>query len=294
MGIAIYEIPEIGGLAPVQRREFARWLRSVVARDKTISAPELRRALASSSYAGCVQPEDLVSIGWLGIRDGALHADTYARRIAAGAVDGERMSEAEAVALALKVRDRISERNGEMCGVRIVRAVLYGSAVRSVGNLKADIGDLDLALELEVSARTAEKLAIWPEDSRWRTALALSGWDKVLMEGDDRVTLAGSLTKVLQLFNRQLNGLDIPADGRMPCLVTLWESVTVRKSADCGPARPSGWAGSVPALVSVAASEVQGLPDALMDTLQFLEASSKEHERASRMADAAARWRSGL
>lgn len=287
MGIALSEIPEIGGLDPVQRRELARWLRSVVARDKTISALQLRRALDSSSYAGRVQPEDLVGIGWLGIRDGALHADTYARRIAAGAVDGERMSDAEAVALAIKVRDRISERNGELCGVRIVRAVLYGSAVRSVGNLKADIGDLDLALELEVSARAAEKLAIWPEETRWRVALALSGWDKVLMEGDDRVTLAGSLTKVLQLFNRQLNSLDIPADGRMPCLVTLWESVTVRKSADCGSASLS-----VPALVSAAASDVQRIPEALMHTLQFLEGSSMEHERARRMADAAARWSS--
>lgn len=101
--------------------------------------------------------------------------------------------------------------------------VLYGSAIRSEGNLRPDIGDLDLALEIQVvNNALLDDIKAAAMDQQWRTAVQRAGLDTHLMQGDDRITVAGSLLKVLTLFERQTRGLDVPEDGRKPCTYILW------------------------------------------------------------------------
>lgn len=222
MGIALSEIPAVGTLLPAERRELARWLRTQVARNDVITPGRLQAALDASPFAP-VSCAELVAIGWLVEAPEGLNADTYARRIAAGAVDGERMSPAQAHALALAVSDRVAQVEGVLGGVRINCLALYGSAVRNVSNTKPDIGDLDLAIDIEVFDQVlSARLESMPPAQRWRTAIVDSGWAEYLMQGDDRITLAGSLARVLTLFNRQVNRLDLPDDGHMPAMLTLW------------------------------------------------------------------------
>lgn len=227
MGLAIHEIPLVADLAPVQRRDLARWLRSVVPRGEVREETQLQQALDTSVFAGRVRVADLVAVQWLQALDRGYHADTYARRIAAGAVDGSRMTLQEAFELAQTVRER-ARTWAHQPGARALalrRLVLYGSAVRSEGNLKNDIGDLDLALELHVECQElASCLRALPVDQQWRVAVQRVGLDQHLMQGDDRVTVAGSLSKVLTLFERQTRGLDLPEDGRKPCAYVLWTS----------------------------------------------------------------------
>lgn len=274
MGIALSEIPAIGSLLPAERRELARWLRSQVARGAAIAQVDLQAALDASPFAP-VTCEALVAVGWLEQTDGELTADTYARRIAAGAVDGERMTLGQAGALAAAVSDRVQQVRGEMGGVRITAVVLYGSAVRTVGNAKPDIGDLDLALEIEVTdASLAARLQQLPPAQRWREAVVVSGWAAQLMQGDDRITLAGSLARVLALFNRQLHGIDVPADGRAPAALAIWT-----RSASTPPA-------CVPPLDAGSFDELNRCPDALRQTLAYLEAQTiAKQARAKYISD---------
>lgn len=278
MGISMQDIPAIGDLAPAERRDLARWLRKPIVRGTTIQEAALEAALKSAGYLGqAVSVARLVALGWLIKDESGLSADTYERRIAAGAVDGARMSVEDAANLVVSVRTRIAKVKGTLGGVALLRAVLYGSAVRSHGNLKPDIGDLDLALEIEVQDEAlALTLAQLPAEQQWRAAIVQSGWASALMQGDDRITLAGSLSRVLQLFNRQLNGLDIPDDGRMPCLITVWAR------------EPGGGSlGRVPDLVATDEPETSACPAALTETLLYLEKTSlAEHERARRMTRA--------
>lgn len=260
MGIALSEIPAVGTLLPAERRELARWLRSQVVRGVTITAPALQAALDASPFTP-VNCAALLAIGWLEYTPAGLTADTYARRIAAGAVDGERMTLGQAGALAAAVSDRVQQVQGEMGGVRITAVVLYGSAVRSVGNTKPDIGDLDLALEIEVTdSSLAERLQQMPPAQRWRAAVVVSGWAAQLMQGDDRITLAGSLARVLALLNRQLHGIDVPADGRAPAALAIWTRSTGTP--------PTG----LPPLTSSSFDELTRCPAALRQTLLYLEA----------------------
>lgn len=274
MGIALSEIPAVGSLLPAERRELARWLRTQVARNDVINPGRLQAALDASPFAP-VSCAELVAIGWLVETPEGLNADTYARRIAAGAVDGERMSLLQAGTLAAAVRSRALSASGLLGGVQLVSVVLYGSAVRSVGNTKHDIGDLDLALEIDVvDADLAERLQAVPPAQRWRAAIVESGWADHLMQGDDRITLAGSLARVLALFNRQLHGLDIPADGRLPSMVTLW----ARESAGPAPA-------ARPHLVDEAFDELGPCPAALRASLPYIEAQTlATQERAQQLA----------
>jgi hypothetical protein len=174
------------------------------------------------------------------------------------------MTLGQAGELAAAVRDRVEMAHGHLGGVRIVAVVLYGSAVRSVGNTKPDIGDLDLAIEIEVvDPDLADRLQAVPPAQRWREAIVTSGWAVQLMQGDDRITLAGSLARVLALFNRQLNGLDIPEDGRMPAALTIWP----RSPRAAAPV-------DRPALVDVAYDELARCPCDLRQTLPYLEAQT--------------------
>lgn len=260
MGIALSEIPAIGSLLPAERRELARWLRSQVARGAAIAPADLQVALDASAFAP-TQCAQLVAIGWLEETADGLTADTYARRIAAGAVDGERMTLGQAGALAVAVSDRVQQHRGEMGGVRIIAVVLYGSAVRSMGNTKPDIGDLDLAVEIDVTdVELVERLQHMPPAQRWREAMVVSGWAEHLMQGDDRITLAGSLARVLALFNRQLHGIDVPADGRAPAALTLWTR-TIRLSPE-----------RLPVLHADSYDELVPCPAALRTTLDYVEA----------------------
>lgn len=275
MGIALSEIPAVGTLLPAERRELARWLRSQVARAAVIEPARLQAALDASAFAP-VTCAALVAVGWLEETSGGLSADTYARRIAAGAVDGARMTLGQAGELACAVRDRVELAHGVLGGVRIVSVVLYGSAVRSVGNTKPDIGDIDLAIEIEVlDPDLLDPLQAVPPAQRWREAIVTSGWAEHLMHGDDRITLAGSLARVLALFNRQLNGLDIPDDGRMPAALSIWPR-----------ARRVAAPGANPALVDVAYDELARCPAELRQTLPFLEAVTVATQaRAEYIAD---------
>jgi len=272
MGIALSEIPAVGTLLPAERRELARWLRSQVARGAIIEQAGLQAALDASPFA--VTCAALVAVGWLVETPEGLSADTYARRIAAGAVDGERMSLLQASTLAAAVRSRALSHSGLRGGVQLVSVVLYGSAVRSVGNTKPDIGDLDLALEIDVvDPDLAERLQAVPPAQRWRAAIVESGWANYLMQGDDRITLAGSLARVLGLFNRQLHGLDIPADGRLPSMVTLWAHEGANPApADCPP------------LFDDAFDELVPCPAALRASLPYIEAQTLgTQERAQQL-----------
>lgn len=223
MGIGLADIPRIGELEPSARRELARWLRTPFARGSSLSPDVANASLAASPWAPHATLDRLLAVGWLEPSPGGYHADTYARRIAAGAVGGARMSVAQAHALARTVAVRIAAASTNHPDVRIVRAVVYGSAVRDKGNLLDDIGDLDIALELSVESPWLEqRLRAVPEPQRWRQALRWSGLETAIMQGDDRVTLAGSLARVLDLFWKQVNGRDIPADGRKPALICIW------------------------------------------------------------------------
>lgn len=88
MGLAIHEIPLVGTLDPRERRELARWLRTVVPRGERTTLSALAKALSSSAYAHRVTVEQLLSVQWLELDADGYNVDTYARRIAAGAVDG--------------------------------------------------------------------------------------------------------------------------------------------------------------------------------------------------------------
>jgi hypothetical protein len=274
MGIALSEIPAVGTLLPAERRELARWLRSQVARGAVIDRARLQDALDASAFA-LVTVGELVAVEWLAESASGLSADTYARRVAAGAVDGDRMTLGQAGALAVAVSDRVQQVRGELGGVRIIAAVLYGSAVRSVGNTKPDIGDLDLALEIEVTdAGLLERLQVVPPAQRWREAIVVSGWAEHLMQGDDRITLAGSLARVLALFNRQLHGFDVPADGRAPAALTLWT-----RSTRTAPK-------SLPALDAGTPDELAPCPAQLRETLAYLEGQTvRTQARAEYIAD---------
>lgn len=262
MGIALSEIPAVGSLLPAERRELARWLRSQVARGAAMEAQRLQAALDASPFAP-VTCEALVAVGWLADTGAGLTADTYARRIAAGAVDGQRMTLGQAGALAVAVSDRVQQVRGDLGGVRIIAVVLYGSAVRSTGNTKPDIGDLDIALEIDVTdVELAERLQLVPPEQRWREAIVVSGWAEHLMQGDDRITLAGSLSRVLALFNRQLHGIDIPEDGRAPAALSLWTR-RIRLAPE-----------SMPVLNRVDYDELAPCPQELRGTLDYLEAQT--------------------
>jgi len=223
MGISLRDLPKIGQLSPAQCRNLARGLRTIVPKGRPVPRADVEAGLAGSSYAPDATLERLLELGWLEEAGPVLHADTYARRVAAGAVDGERMTLEQAAELAQLVRERAQTWSaGPQSDIELRRVVLYGSAVRDVGNLHADIGDLDLALELQVSGPLLASLEELEPAQRWRAAVERTGLAEHLMQGDDRITLAGSLAKVLALFNRQLHGLDIPADGRLPCAIVLW------------------------------------------------------------------------
>ena len=240
MGIALSDIPAVGTLLPAERRDLARWLRTHVARGARIQPAVLQAALDESPYAP-VRCAELVSVGWLLETPEGLHADTYERRVAAGAVDGTRMSPAQVHELARDVAGRVAQLSGLLGGVRINCLALYGSAVRSSGNTKPDVGDLDLAIDIDVlDPALTERLTAVSPAQRWREAIVESGWAEHLMQGDDRITLAGSLARVLALFNRQVNRLDIPADGRLPALLTLWSRGTLGAQQTSPPALTEG------------------------------------------------------
>lgn len=281
MGKSLSELPHIGNLSPREARELARWLRTLIPRGETVTLRALREGLSASAFAAA-PPKDIVDAGWLKImNDGSFSADTYDRRLAAGAVDGSRMTFDEAAALVEEVRARVTRIDGYKGRVKILRVVLYGSAARSTGNMKPDIGDLDLAIEIEVcNEQLYLELGDLPEEQQWRAAIERSGWDKVLMEGDDRVTVAGSLTRVLTLFNRQLHGLDLPPTEQRPCLVTIWQH------PDAASAPPAST--EVPALWRplVEDDELVGCQDGLLETLAFIEHRSiQEEERAQAISD---------
>lgn len=230
MGIALHEIPQIGALTPVDRRNLARGLREVLPRGVKKSFDDVAAWLATGPWATEATIARLLEIGWLEPDDDRLHADTMERRFAAGAVDGSRMSFAAAADLAVAVRNRIAAVKGEFGGVRLVRAVLYGSAIRSFGNARPDVGDLDLAFEVEVtSPQLQAALARYPAADQWRKAMETSGWTDLLMAGDDRVTVAGSAAKVLDLFWDQLHGRQLMEDRRPPALLRIWEHPTAEQ-----------------------------------------------------------------
>jgi predicted nucleotidyltransferase len=281
MGMSLSELPRIGNLHPREARELARWLRMLIPRGETVSIRTLRVGLEASAFASAPHT-DLVKAGWLTVTpEGRYSADTYERRLAAGAVDGRRMSFDEAAALVDEVRARVARFDGYKGRVKILRVVLYGSAVRSVGNVKPDIGDLDLAVEIDVTSDGLyQEYFSLPDDRQWRTAIERAGWDKVLMQGDDRITVAGSLTRVLTLFNRQLHGLDLPPTDQTPCLVTIWQHPDA-------PATPAASA-SAPALWQPATEmdELVPCPERLLETLAYIENRSVQHqERAKAIAD---------
>ena len=272
MGISLCEIPRIGELEPSACRELARWLRIPFARGVALSRDAAAQALAVSAWSPHATLERLLAVGWLEPSPGGCHADTYARRIAAGAVDGARMSVAQAHVLARTVAGRIAAAGTCRPDVRIVRAIVYGSAVRDKGNLLADIGDLDIALELSVESPWLEqRLRAVPEPQRWRQALRWSGLETALMQGDDRVTLAGSISTVLDLFWGQVNGRNLPADGRLPALVCIWPPSRVR---DHDTRFPGGTADRLP-------GDLDPLPPWHLALLACLEARTlAENERA--------------
>lgn len=269
VGLSTADIPEVGGLTPLERRALARWLRTVLERGQARSDEEVCAALEQAGYAPRVSVAALEALGWLERSAAGLHADTFKRRLAAGAVAAtRRMSEQEAYALADVVRLRAAA--WENAGVparplRLLRVVLYGSAVRSLGNLKPDVGDLDLALEVQVDApELRTQLLKAPPAQRWRRAVELSGLSDWLMQGDDRITVAGSLHKVLSLFERQSRGLDLPADGREPCAVVLWEHPSYAGLARAS--RPSDWGGDKE-MVALAPQDCAFLPALCKQTL---------------------------
>lgn len=277
MGISLFDIPVVADLAPAERRDLARWIRSVLPRGALCPEEDLTAMLDKSPFAGRVALSHLIAVGWLENKYGFFHADTYARRVAAGAVAGLRMSLDEAADLAgvVGARAQAWHETGAR-SVRLLRVVLYGSAVRDQGNLQPDIGDLDLALEIQVDDSLRTELHGLPVGQRWRAAVESSGLADHMMQGDDRVTLAGSLARVLRLFNRQMHGLDIPADGRSPSAVVLW-------------ACPGH---SLPALRGVPSLMPDGFDDELapcsvemLQTLTSLQARTFiAHSRAHRMA----------
>lgn len=265
MGISLKDLPEVGQLTPARRRDLARWLRTLVPKNSPVPVARVSEGLALSGYAPHATVERLLAVGWLEQANGLVHADTYARRIAAGAVDGERMSLEQAAALADLVRLRAQTWSEQASSdLRLLRVVLYGSAVRDVGNLHSDIGDLDLALDIEVTGELLAAVSGLEPAQRWRAAVERSGLAQQLMQGDDRITLAGSLSNVLALFNRQLHGLDIPVDGRRPCAIVLWTRPGVGLPALRG----------VPTLFEETApmNELQPCPEELLQTLTSLQA----------------------
>lgn len=275
MGLNLNSIPSIGPLAPGQRRELARWLRTLLPKGGAVSAQDVQVGLAASPYAPHATVERLLQIGWLERTGEALHADTYARRIAAGAVDGERMTLEQAAALVQVVRERAQAWSTQTpSDVILHRVVLYGSAVRDQGNLQPDIGDLDLALDVEVRGTLLTDVSELPLALQWRAAVERSGLTQHLMQGDDRITIAGSLAKVLTLFNRQLHGLDIPADGRLPCAIVLWSQPDTRLPALSG----------VPALYEelTPVSDVAPCPEELLQTLTTLQAHTYAEQNRAR------------
>jgi len=281
MGKSLSELPRIGNLHPREARELARSLRMLIPRGETASLRSVREFLQASVYES-VSPQDVVKAGWLTITDdGRYSADTYERRLAAGAVDGSRMSFEEAAALVDEVRARVARVDGYRGRVKLLRVVLYGSAARSTGNVKPDIGDLDLAIEIEVcSEELYLELSDLPEEQQWRAAMERSGWDQVLMEGDDRVTVAGSLTRVLTLFNRQLHGLDLPPTEQLPCLVTIWQHPDAASALPASTEAPALWC------PSVEDDELDACQEGLLETLAFIEHRSlQEEERAQAIAD---------
>jgi predicted nucleotidyltransferase len=281
MGKSLSELPRIGNLHPRDARELARSLRMLIPRAETVSLRTLREFLQASAFAS-VSPQDIVKAGWLMItEDGRYSADTYERRLAAGAVDGNRMSFEEAAALVDEVRTRVARIDGYRGRVKVLRVVLYGSAARSTGNIKPDIGDLDLAIEVEVTSQELYlELSALPEEQQWRAAIERSGWDKVLMEGDDRVTVAGSLTRVLTLFNRQLHGLDLPPTEQRPCLVTIWQHPDAAATPPASTEVPALWR------PQVEDDELDACQAGLLETLAFIEHRSiQEEERAQAIAE---------
>jgi len=281
MGMSLSELPRMGNLHPRDARELARSLRMLIPRGETASLRTVREFLRASAFES-VSHQDIVSAGWLTItEDGRYSADTYQRRLAAGAVDGTRMSFEDAAALVDEVRARVARVDGYKGRVKVLRVVLYGSAARSTGNVKPDIGDLDLAVEIEIcSEQLYLELSDLPDEQQWRAAIERSGWDEVLMQGDDRVTVAGSLTRVLTLFNRQLHGLELPPTEQRPCLVTIWQ----HPDAAPTPSAPA----DVPALWRplVEDDELDACQAGLLETLAFIEHRSiQEEERAQAIAD---------
>jgi predicted nucleotidyltransferase len=271
----------MGNLHPRDARELARSLRMLIPRGETASLRTVREFLRASAFES-VSHQDIVKAGWLAItEDGRYSADTYQRRLAAGAVDGTRMSFDEAAALVDEVRARVARFDGYKGRVKVLRVVLYGSAARSTGNVKSDIGDLDLAVEIEVcSEQLYLELSDLPEEQQWRAAIERSGWDEVLMQGDDRVTVAGSLTRVLTLFNRQLHGLDLPPTEQRPCLVTIWQHPDASATPPASTEVPALWR------PLVEDDELVACQDGLLETLAFIEHRSiKEEERAQAIAE---------
>lgn len=239
MGIALQNIPVIGELAPVERRDLARRLREVLPRGESRAPADVQAWLAAGPFGGEACVEDLLEVGWLEPCGAQVHADTLARRLAAAAVNGVRMPPDEAHALARTVRERILAVGGDRGGLRLRRVALYGSAVRSQGAVARDIGDLDLAFEVEVTGETLfEQLNGLAGEARWRRAMELSGWEEHLMQGDDRVTIAGSLAKLLDLYWAQHEGRTDPPPGKPPVLVVIWTHPSVREArlADVGTA----------------------------------------------------------
>lgn len=247
-----------------------------------VPVAQVRQGLALSEFAPHATVERLLTVGWLEETAGMVSADTYARRIAAGAVDGARMSLEQAAALARSVRLRAQAWAAKpSSGLRLIRVVLYGSAVRDAGNLHSDIGDLDLALDLEVTSDLLASVSELEPAQRWRAAVERSGLAEHLMQGDDRITLAGSLSKVLALFNRQLHELDVPADGRRPCAIVLWAQPDAQLPV----------VSSTPTLQeeSPQLNELQPCSEALLQTLTWLQVSTlAEQSRARTMADSVA------
>lgn len=267
MGISVQSIPAIADLQPLERRELARWVRSWLPRGHTASRHELVTQLDDSPWAGRVTPERLVELGWFRGEPLVLSADTYERREAAGAVDGKRMTVTEAHKKAREVANRLDAMRGQKGGVRVLRVVLYGSAVRDAENGDETIGDLDLALELDIYDKSlAKQLAALPAERRWREAIDRSGLSEALTGGDDRVTLAGSVLRVVSMFDNQLNGRDLDPFGRLPAAVIIWERQNHTASSNR------------------ACSDIEALPALLHVVLASLDRRTQDtHQRAQKL-----------
>lgn len=143
-----------------------------------------------------------------------------------------RISVEQAQSLAGQIRQRIERCHGHLGGVRLLRAVVFGSTVRDPREPDSTfeaVGALDLAVELQVeSAAVRARVAAVPDAFKWQGALRLSGWEKALRPDDTPSVVLASLATVLVKANRRLyqrsDAMDSSLARRVPVLLSLWSS----------------------------------------------------------------------